>query len=449
MPIPATILALAFLTPASGGGDAPSSAELASKAEAFTSGAEEPSRANLTAEALRVLLATSERYEPDPPVGRLRPDRLEAWQEQERTRLDALRARAAASGEEWPYEGVYRVAPGGRIPAGYRVGGTAIAAEALLLAPGADDARREQVARSVRFVLRMLREDPSLAPFQDRTGAEDPALDHRAYDVRGWGHTYALSLILRLLEEGGVEAALGEEARAAVPGLLRALAAGEGLGGGWNYASGTTASPFQTGATLLVLFRAQAQGFTVEEGLVRRALDALERGRREDSGSYSYSVRPSQRGHREAMNGSSARASVAELALFLGGRSSAERLRVAVDGFFLGWDDLLVRKSQQGTHEGPYGIAPYYFFFGHGYAALAIEALPEGERAPLRDQLLERLVRTREEGGGWNDRVFPRTRSYGTAMALQALVAPGSAPHPGWSISEGEPAKNAAPEGGQ
>ena len=382
-------------------------------------------------------------------MGRLRPDRLEAWQARERERLGALRANAATSGEEWPYEGVYRVGPDGRIPAGYRVGGTAIAAEALLMAPGADEGRRAQVARSVRFVLRMLREDPALAPFRDRSGAEDPALDHRAYDVRGWGHTYALSLILRLLEEGGAEAELGAEARAAVPGLLQALAAGEGRGGGWNYASGATASPFQTGATLLVLYRARAQGFAVDGALVQRALEALERGRREDSGAYSYSVRPGQRGHREAMNGSSARASVAELALFLGGRASAARLRLAVDGFFLGWDDLLVRKSQQGTHEGPYGIAPYYFFFGHGYAALAIEALPEAERGPLREQLLERLVRTREEGGGWNDRVFPRTRSYGTAMALQALVAPEGAPHPAWTAAEGEPAGEPSSEGGQ
>ena len=292
--------------------------------------AEGPGRAELTAEALGVLLETSERYEPDPVVGRLRPDRLEAWQARERERLGALRANAATSGEEWPYEGVYRVGPDGRIPAGYRVGGTAIAAEALLMAPGADEGRRAQVARSVRFVLRMLREDPALAPFRDRSGAEDPALDHRAYDVRGWGHTYALSLILRLLEEGGAEAELGAEARAAVPGLLQALAAGEGRGGGWNYASGGTASPFQTGATLLVLYRARAQGFAVDGALVQRALEALECGRREDSGAYSYSVRPGQRGHREAMNGSSARASVAELALFLGGRASAARLSCSV-----------------------------------------------------------------------------------------------------------------------
>ena len=396
---------------------------------------EEPTRADLTAEAVRILLGSSERYEPDPPVGRLRPDRLAPWQAEERERLAALTAEAGTTGREWPYEGVYRVRPDGRIPGGYRVGGTSIAAEALLLAPGLDAARREQIARATRFVLEALAEDPTLASFVDRQGRERRSPDHRSYDVRGWGHTYALSLLLRLLEEGGTDAELGVAARAAVPSLLEALVAGEGKGGGWNYASGATASPFQTGATLLVLYRAVAQGFAVDEPMIVRALDALERGRREDSGAWSYSVRPGQKGHNEAMNGSSARAAVAELALLLGGRSSVERLRVAVDGFFLGWEDLLARKSQQGTHEGPYGIAPYYFFFGHGYAALAIEGLPEAERPALREQLLERLVRTREEAGGWNDRVFPRTRSYGTAMALRALLAPEAPEHPRWSAA--------------
>ena len=28
----------------------------------------------------------------------------------------------------------------------------------------------------------------------------------------------------------------------------------------------------------------------------------------------------------------------------------------------------------------------------------------------------------REDDGGWNDRVFPRTRNYGTSMAVLALL---------------------------
>ena len=34
------------------------------------------------------------------------------------------------------------------------------------------------------------------------------------------------------------------------------------------------------------------------------------------------------------------------------------------------------------------------------------------------------VMRTREENGGWNDRIFPRSEGYGTAMVVLALMAP-------------------------
>jgi len=91
---------------------------------------------------------------------------------------------------EWPYEGVYREREPGQalpvIPFGYRVGGTAIAALALLAAPGYGDAdhepRRLAVARGLDFVLESL-DHPLMAPRR-----EDD------YDVRGWGFIYALQL---------------------------------------------------------------------------------------------------------------------------------------------------------------------------------------------------------------------------------------------------------------
>ena len=124
------------------------------------------------------------------------------------------------------------------------------------------------------------------------------------------------------------------------------------------------------------------------------------------------------------MPSSAARSSVATLALYMAGRRSQDDLRLAVQGFFDGWENLLARKSKQGTHKRPYGIAPYYFFYGHTYAALAIEELPEAERPARRASLVSLLWKTRDDGGTWNDRVFPRTASYSTAMAILALTAP-------------------------
>ena len=90
------------------------------------------------------------------------------------------------------------------------------------------------------------------------------------------------------------------------------------------------------------------------------------------------------------------------------------------------------------AHEGPYGIAPYYFYYGHTYTALAIEHLPETERAAHRERLRELLWQTMEEDGSWNDRIFPPTSSYSTAMCLLAMIAPKLPEVATWPGAEGD-----------
>ena len=63
--------------------------------------------------------------------------------------------------------------------------------------------------------------------------------------------------------------------------------------------------------------------------------------------------------------------------------------------------------------------------FAHGYAAEAIERLPEAERAAWREKLQRLLLSVRDdESGTWNDRVFPRSSAYGTAIAILTLTQP-------------------------
>ena len=57
-------------------------------------------------------------------------------------------------------------------------------------------------------------------------------------------------------------------------------------------------------------------------------------------------------------------------------------------------------------------------------------------RTSLRRRLRALLWRTREEDGGWNDRVFPRSKAYATAMAVLAIRAP-DLHLPGWSAGGG------------
>lgn len=370
-------------------------------------------------ESARFLLGAQERYVADASVRPMPDDRVPEWQAGESKRLAGLQGADDAC--EWPYQGVYRVR--GVIPSGYRVGGTSIVCEALLSAhAGGDlpDTTKAAIERALEFVLDRLANDGTMAK-----GPKE------GYDVRGWGHAYALRFLLLARDGGLVAKERVKEVESAVADLVERLEANQTSMGGWNYAGDTAVSPFMTGATLLILFDAAERGVEVPSEMVERALDALEASRT-DEVSYAYAGAPRRA---VEMPGSAARSSVAELALYKAGRSSTEDLRRAVEGFFVGWDDLLVRKSQQGTHVGPYGIAPYYFFFGHTYVAMAIEELPEGERPSRRAALTELIWRTRDEDGSWNDRIFPRSASYSTAMVILALQAPDAEPVPVWSAS--------------
>lgn len=345
--------------------------------------------------------------------------------------------RDGAPKAEWPYEGVYRV--GGKIPYGYRVGGTGIVARALLEIPGyADDRERtEAVARATTFVCDAIRE-PLMSP--EYGGG---------YDVRGWGHAYGLRFLLALERAKAIPEDSEKAVAEAIRFYLDALGAIEiPEVGGWSYSrrggleTPSATSPFMTAPVLLTLFEAAAQGHAVEAGAIERALKALENARAE-SGYVAYSAMGPARDEPGQIPGAIGRMVAAESALFLAGRSDEARLRNAVDRFLEHWKALEARRQKSGTHVPPYGVAPYYFFYGFRMAAFAIELLPEGDRAARRDRLTAILFSVREPDGGWNDRVFPRSAAFGTAMVAEALRQRSLGPAAGWKApAKPEPAES-------
>lgn len=318
---------------------------------------------------------------------------------------------------EWPYEGVYRER--GIIPAGYRVGGTAICAEVLLELPS--NARPREVSdaltRATEFVC---------AGIDDRAMSID---DYRGgYDVRGWGYCYGARFLLALRAANAIPEGMNERVDAALRWYLKALERIEiPESGGWNYSrrpgaeSTGPAAPFMTGPCLATLLEAKQQGFEVDESVLRRAIVSLERART-PGGNVVYAGRA--RGEDESIPGAIGRMVCAEAVLLRVGRGDADRVRFAVEQFFEHWLELEKRRQKTGTHVAPYGVAPYYFFFAFLHAAEAIELLPEEERPPLRAKLAAILERVRDEDGTWNDRVFPRSAAYGSSMASMALLAP-------------------------
>lgn len=317
---------------------------------------------------------------------------------------------------EWPYEGVYRV--GGRIPYGYRVGGTSIAGLALLSAPGfADDAaRRDAVSRAIDFVAKS-KDERLLSP--DYGGN---------YDVRGWAHCYGLRFLVAAKKANAVADAQKPAVDAGIAFYLDALKKTEiPQVGGWQYARGPglenpcPTSPFMTAPCLMALLEAKELGLEVGDDLLARTVKALEITRG-DSGYVAYNASRPAKDDPGQIPGAIGRMCAVEAALARAGKGDEKRIRFAVEKFFEFWPELEKRRKKQGTHVPPYGVAPYYFFYAFTHAAQAIELLPEAERPALRAKFRELLFKVRDADGTWNDRVFPRSASFGTAMSVLALA---------------------------
>ncbi len=294
----------------------------------------------------------------------------------------------------WTYQGVVGKPPG------YRVGGTAFVCMALMTAPFASKDSKKSIDRGLEFIARGLAEDGMAATFDG------------TYDTRGWGHIYALELYARRK--------MKKEAAA----MIDALARTEIEQGGWNYARGRKPFPpssFMTASALLALRAAKDAGNDVPQAMVDRALAVLKASRAKEA-AYAYSVR--DKTPMDLPPGSIARGPQVEVALARWGQAGPETMRASVEMFFQHWDELEKRRKKTGTHAGKYGIAPYYFYYGHLYVAQAIELSPEALRPDYRRKLLDLLVKTRDGDGTWNDRVFEVSRAYGTAMSILALQAP-------------------------
>jgi hypothetical protein len=306
---------------------------------------------------------------------------------------------------------VYRVR--GQIPVGYRVGGTSSVGATLLLAAPKNAEARAAVQRGLAFVLKELN-DPGMAPSTESR-----------YDVRVWGHACALEFLchVRAAKSAGESA---REVDAWIPKLIATLVTEEVPGGGWNYANRRQHASFVTAPVTQALLLARGQGEKVPDAVLERARKVLETSRtREGSFLYGGTLEKNERAARSPINllpGSVARSAVCETTLVLLGGGSVDAVRASVVAFHKHWDELEKRRKKPGTHVGDYRIAPYFFYYGHRYAAQAIEMLPPKDRPIERARLLEVILKTRDADGTWNDRVFPRSRNYGTAMVVLALL---------------------------
>lgn len=337
--------------------------------------------------------------------------------------LTAQRASGAWGGPQRTKDlNIFAPAPGAHLA--FRTGVTALAIESLLDArPMFDEKKQQAIDASVDRGEQWL-----LVHSGKLRRAEQEAL----YNV--WGHAYGLQSLVRLHER----AAGNKERQARLMELAKyhadRLRRYNFLNGGWGYYDfdahtqipGSSPNSFVTATVLIALKQAAAIGIGYPEKLTQKAIASLLRQRHPDF-SYAYGeyLRMNPRLPINRPGGSLGRSQVCNLALRLYGNEDVtdEVLKAWLDRLFArnGW--LGIGRKRPIPHESHFQVAGYFYYYGHYYAAMCIDELPEEERPYFQDHLARILLPLQEKDGSWWDYpLYDYHQTYGTAMAVSALV---------------------------
>ncbi len=249
-----------------------------------------------------------------------------------------------------------------------------------------------------------------------------------------WGHAYAIHAIVRLHQR----AADNEDLQTKLIELLEyqvdRLRRYQSINGGWGYYDmeahtqrpSSSSISFTTATALIALQEAEKLGVKFPEKRTQQAVDSILRQRFPDF-AYAYGeyLKMSPRYGINRPAGSLGRSQACSLALRLYGDELVTDavLRTWLDRLYArnGW--LSIGRKYPVPHESHFSIAGYFYYYGHFYAAMCIEQLPEAERPYFQDHLANILLPLQEKDGSWWDYpLYNYHQQYGTAMAISALV---------------------------
>ncbi len=276
----------------------------------------------------------------------------------------------------------------------------------------------------------------------------------KSSDYRHLENTFVFLSLAYIYRETKDEAIKGK-----LKEIVDALVSGQEEQGGWTYygikpkidkqyderlpkdAIKIEQFPFMTGAIVISLLEAKGIGIDVPEDTIKKGVEFLNATRYGDKG-FRYALTTNGEGTSNTPHGSCARAVACELALFLAGSSSKEKLAAAVNNFFEFRDKLEIgrKKGAEGKdgktsgHDFKNGaICSYYFFFGHFFALQALHILDKDTKIQVGkdgkkgitdaiEALKAAMVEIQDDkyGGSWLDSGYTG-RNYATAMALVIL----------------------------
>jgi len=307
-------------------------------------------------------------------------------------------------------------------------------------APGAHQAFRAAVtALCTSALLEVGSESPEVSAAIDR-GEEylltnlpkvRRATPDAMYNV--WTHAYGIQALVRLHKRKPDDEARRKRIVEVIESQIELLARYESVDGGWGYYDfryrtkqpSSDSISFTTATGLIALHEARQIGVNVPERLGARAVAAVGRQRKPDF-SYLYGeylkwepMHPVNR-----PGGSLGRTQVCNVALRLWGEEKI------TDAVMAAWLDRLfarnlwldIGRKRPIPHESHFAVAGYFFYYGHYYAAVAIEMLPPDDRSQHFDQLAYRILALQEKDGTWWDYpLYNYHQQYGTAFALMTL----------------------------
>jgi hypothetical protein len=315
------------------------------------------------------------------------------------------------SGRTWE---VTAGVPGGHYA--FEAATTAIAWMGLNDAPYQPEASKQAQAKALQWLVKNVR-------VKRARGGE-------LYNTWSFGFgLQALAQALKKQAPGATEV----ELRATAAELVKAIGIYQTPDGGLGYYDFRTrtyrpswSTSFTTGTGLIALHLAEQAGVDVPAKVVAKSRDHLLRCRT-PTGSYLYGSYMKYYPHAgiNKPQGSSMRTQTCNLALrFAGAKITDQDLRQ-------GLEDLLVKHHRFAIagvrrprpHESWYAVSGYFYLYGHMYAAMVLEQLPDTQRKYFSKKLIEAVLKTRQpDGSFWDYPLYGYHKPYGTGFALMALA---------------------------
>jgi hypothetical protein len=248
-----------------------------------------------------------------------------------------------------------------------------------------------------------------------------------------WGHTYAIQAIVRLHQRPNVTDEQKAIYKEMIASQLDMLDRYESVDGGWGYydfraqARKPTSDSisFVNAAVLIAMKEAEEIGCPLNQKTVDRAVAATLRQQKKDF-TYLYGEylknSPMMGINRPA--GSLGRSQACNVALRMWGdeKITDNVLKNWLYRLYVrnGW--LSIGRKRPIPHESWFQVAGYFYYFGHYYAAYAVEMLPQQDRPEYRAHLARIMLDLQEPNGCWWDYpLYGYHKPYGTAYALMTL----------------------------